>query len=230
MRDILFPGNPNCPVASFESYISKLNPKCEAIWQRPKDFVYEGDNVGKHLLGLMMTNIAKRGQLSRHYTNHSIRATSIVIMDESGFESRHIMKVSGHKSEASLKSYVQNIPNKKKIEISECLSNSLGQSAVGSNTKINIKETDQLDVFNGPFDLEPLSNSQLQNTISDLQSSPALPQQIPLGDVTNRNTAISKNTVMPFHDKMVYFQPRFAENCVVNINFNYYKYNFAAPQ
>ncbi len=59
MRDILFPGNPNCPVASFESYISKLNPKCEAIWQRPKDFVYEGDNVGKHLLGLMMTNIAK---------------------------------------------------------------------------------------------------------------------------------------------------------------------------
>jgi hypothetical protein len=63
--------------------------------------------------------------------------------------------------------------NKKKIEISECLSNSLGQSAVGSNTKINIKETDQLDVFNGPFDLEPLSNSQLQNTISDLQSSPA---------------------------------------------------------
>jgi hypothetical protein len=46
-------------------------------------------------------------------------------------------------------SYVQNIPNKKKIEISECLSNSLGQSAVGSNTKINIKETDQLDVFNG---------------------------------------------------------------------------------
>jgi hypothetical protein len=57
MRDIFFPGNPNCPVASFESYISKLNPKCEAIWQRPKDFVYEGDNVGKHLLGLMMTNI-----------------------------------------------------------------------------------------------------------------------------------------------------------------------------
>ena len=92
-------------------------------------------------------------ELSRHYTNHSIRATSITIMDESGFESRHIMKISGHKSEASLKLYAQ---NKKKIKISECLSNSLGQSAVDSNTKINIKETDQLDedladVFNGPF-------------------------------------------------------------------------------
>jgi len=105
MRDIFFPGNPNCPVASFESYISKLNPKCKALWQRPKDFVYESDTiwynnspVGKHLLGSMMTNISKRGQLSRHYTKHSIRATSITIMDESGFESRHIMKVSGHKS------------------------------------------------------------------------------------------------------------------------------------
>ena len=119
----IFPGNINCPVASFESYISKLNQKCEALWQRPNDFVYESGTiwynkspVGKHLLGSMMTNISKRSQLSRHYTNHSIRATSITIMDESGLESRHIMKVSGHKSEASLKSYAQNIPNKKKIE------------------------------------------------------------------------------------------------------------------
>jgi hypothetical protein len=64
-----------------------LNPKCEVLWQTPKDFVYEGDTiwynnspVGKYLLGLMMTNIGKGGQLSRHYTNHSIRATSIVII------------------------------------------------------------------------------------------------------------------------------------------------------
>lgn len=67
-------------------------------------------------------------------------------------------------------------------------------------------------MFNEPFYLEPLSNSQLQNTISDVQSSSALPHQIPLGDVTSRNTAISKNTVMPpYNDKMVYFQPRFVE-------------------
>jgi hypothetical protein len=38
-----------------------------------------------------------------------------VIMDESAFENRHSsMTVSGHKSEASLKSYAQNIRNKKK--------------------------------------------------------------------------------------------------------------------
>ena len=51
-------------------------------------------------------------------------------------------------------------------------------------------DEDLADVFNGPFDLEPLSSSQLQNTISDLLSSTV--HQIPLGDVTNRNTAISK--------------------------------------
>ncbi|XP_048741988.2 uncharacterized protein LOC125655653 [Ostrea edulis] len=27
------PGNPKCPVMSFEKYLSKLNPDCDALWQ-----------------------------------------------------------------------------------------------------------------------------------------------------------------------------------------------------
>lgn len=114
-------------MASFESYIVEY-PKCEELSQRPNDFVYEGDSIwynnypiGRYIMVSMMTNIAQRGQLSGYYNNHCIRATSIVIMDEFGFKSRHIMKASGHKSDASLKSNAQNIPNKKKIEILECL-------------------------------------------------------------------------------------------------------------
>ena len=28
--------NSNCPVTSFQSYLSKLNPNCRYLWQRPK--------------------------------------------------------------------------------------------------------------------------------------------------------------------------------------------------
>ena len=102
-----FSRNPNCPVATFELYLPKLHPNYEAIWKRPKDsvhndgFWYANAPVGNNTLGSMMTNISKWGIPSKFNSNHSIRATSITIMDECGIASRHIMKVSGHKSEIS---------------------------------------------------------------------------------------------------------------------------------
>ena len=48
--------------------------------------------------------------------NHSIRATAVTILDKSGFEARHIMAVSGHKNEASIRSYSKtDICTKKKM-------------------------------------------------------------------------------------------------------------------
>lgn len=256
---IYFSGNPLCPVVSFEAYLMHLNPECEALWQRPRDFVDVGDNVwymnipiGKNTLAAMMPTISRRGQLSRIYTNHSIRATSITTLDECGFESRHIMRVSGHRSEASLKSYAQKVPQSKKMEMSDCLSRKLGQSAVPTHPRATDTVTsavqdelaivarpntatssharshepsensldDLADILDEPFhdNEQPLtlSNSQLNKTIQDLQSSP-----VPLSEITN--TAISKKTVMPITDKVVHFQPSFAAGCVVNINFNYHK-------
>jgi len=52
-----------------------------------------------------MKNISREAKLSKCYTNHSIRATAVTILDKSGFEARHIMVVSGHKNEASIRSY-----------------------------------------------------------------------------------------------------------------------------
>lgn len=61
--------------------------------------------VGEHTLGEKMKNISREAKLSKCYTNHSIRATAVTILDKSGFEARHIMAVSGHKNEASIRSY-----------------------------------------------------------------------------------------------------------------------------
>ena len=114
---------PNCPVASFELYLSHLNPLNEFLFQRPKRNVSISENVwydnmviGERTLGEKMKNISREGNLSKCYTNHSIRATAVTILDKSGFEARHIMAVSGHKNEASIRSYSKtDICTKKKM-------------------------------------------------------------------------------------------------------------------
>ena len=45
----------------------------------------------ENTLGNKMKAISKLANLSREYTNHSIRATSITILDECGFEARALV-------------------------------------------------------------------------------------------------------------------------------------------
>ena len=51
-------------------------------------------------------------------TNHRIRATAIIILDNSKFEARHIMRVSGHKNESRIRSYAHHLPEKKTADVS----------------------------------------------------------------------------------------------------------------
>ena len=125
-------GDPNCPVASFEKYVSKLNPSCNAFFQRPKknpqdSIWYDNQCVGKNTLGNNMKVISQLANLSKVYTNHSIRATSITILDEAGFEARHIMSVSGHKNESSIRSYASKTNEVIKHAMSVGLSNAVSE-------------------------------------------------------------------------------------------------------
>ena len=101
-----------CPIASFEKYLQHLNPKKAFLLQRPKKEVssdaivwYDNMVVGERSLGDRMKRISKEANLSRIYTNHSIRATAVTILDKSGFEASHIMTVSGHRNESSTRAY-----------------------------------------------------------------------------------------------------------------------------
>ena len=60
--------------------------------------------VGENTLGKKM-KVISQAELSTTYTNHSMRAITITILDRSGFQARHIMSVSGHRNESSIKSY-----------------------------------------------------------------------------------------------------------------------------
>ena len=44
---------------------------------------------------------------------HSIRDTTITILDRSGFEARHIMSVSGHRNESSIKATARRMKTQK---------------------------------------------------------------------------------------------------------------------
>ena len=55
------------------------------------------------------------------YTNHSIRATSITTLDSNDIAARHIQAVSGHKSEATIRTYSKYCPPKKKKQMFDLL-------------------------------------------------------------------------------------------------------------
>ncbi|VDH93436.1 Hypothetical predicted protein [Mytilus galloprovincialis] len=120
-------GIDRCPVRSFVKYIRRLNPKCNKLFQQPKLTAKDGihyDNIplGHNKLGIYMNEISKAANLSREYTNHSCRATTVHILDEAQIPSRHIMSVTGHKSEASLKTYSGKTCEKTKKIMSDTLS------------------------------------------------------------------------------------------------------------
>ena len=86
-------------------------------------------SVGKNTLAIKMKEISKLAHLSREYTNHSIRATSVTILDDYGFEARHIMCVSGH----SIRSYASKTTENIKLAMSTSLSSALCENPETGN-------------------------------------------------------------------------------------------------
>ena len=79
------PGNPKCPVLSFEKYTAKLSSEVDCFWQKPaiktvtEETVcwYEKVPVGKNTLATKMKTLSVEANLSAIYTNHCLRATCI---------------------------------------------------------------------------------------------------------------------------------------------------------
>ena len=115
-----------CPVQSLRLYMSKLNDRCDAFWQRPNE-KYEGRNwyakraVGVNMLADMMKVISQEAHLSCTYTNHCLRATSCTVLSYGGIHARHICKLTGHRNESSVAVYARATPIEKRREMSDIL-------------------------------------------------------------------------------------------------------------
>ena len=73
----------------------------------------------------MLKTIGRRAGLEHESCNHSINATSIIVLDINRFSNRDIMSVSGDRSESSLRTYTSRVSVLRKHEISKALTDAV---------------------------------------------------------------------------------------------------------
>ena len=189
----------NCPVKSFLLYVERLDPEiphfyCQAKYGKKFDpttenIWYSKNPLGINTLGTLMQQISKKLKLSQCFTNHSIRATVITILSRSGFESREIMRVTGHKSEASLRSYDRDNSASCKRQISATL------NFEHVETKKQKSSNPSSKYFNRPtvqVSTAPASNLDFDSTLSHAEDQELTKKQKAL---KNSSTHISSSTV-----------------------------------
>ena len=105
-----------------------------------------------------MKILSVEANLSGIYTNHCLRATCITALDQAGFEARHIMTLSGQKTEASIRSYSRNVSDNMQRDSSLTLSTHMSATNVPEQatlsqtttclTDIDIEFNELIDTFN----------------------------------------------------------------------------------
>lgn len=105
--------NPNeCPIRAWNMYMEMIEdstflfPKPSKMKsKRPKSCFTPNTKVGKCTIDNLMSNLSSKCNLSRRYTNHSIRVTLITILKEGGFSNTDISAITGHKNPMSVERY-----------------------------------------------------------------------------------------------------------------------------
>ncbi|XP_052105474.1 uncharacterized protein LOC127738312 [Mytilus californianus] len=123
-----------CPVASLKLLILKTDPDATSLFNHiNKDalssktpnilqLLYTNKSVKSYQFTRFMADVSKNASCSVMYTAHCLRATAIQAMSDAGFEIRHIMYMSGHRNEASVRRYSRDCSTLQKKSMSDTLS------------------------------------------------------------------------------------------------------------
>lgn len=118
-----------CPLKTLKTYIAMLNTNCEYIFQRinqkGRNMLFDNSPMGVNTIAKMMSNISSAAHLSKNYTNHSLRSTCVTLLNESGESATNIIKITGHASANSLKSYTDKISTSKRKSMCATISDGL---------------------------------------------------------------------------------------------------------
>ena len=178
-------------------------------------FCYDKQRVGHEPLERYMKYLYTEAKLSNtDYTNHSIRATCITLLDRAQFEARHIIAVTGHKSEATIKQYAKGCSNEKKRQISDELAINIlrkvpkmNENSVKSESAVtpNVPIQPNFDLNN--MELFPMDNEDDYILINFLNQNPNIDSQEP-------NTT---GVLVPTMEKKQDIQPNITTNSVHNV-------------
>ena len=212
--------NSSCPVKCYKNYIAHLHPMCESLWQHPRpsansttDAVwYSNSPQGEKWLGEMLPRMSIKYGLSQRYTNHSLRVTSLQILEDCQVDARHVIRVSGHKQTDSLQHYARRLSASRKRHISGVLASTL-ISEIGEEDE---DENRQSIIQNIPPSPAPsMSGIDLVDVPSDIDGFfSSLPDELLLNS-TNFQAPANFQAPMPR-----VFQPMFNNCSHITINFS----------
>ena len=102
--------------------MSKINRDYGPLWQKPiqgriaytDDIWYNKLRVGHDPLERFLRHLSEELNLSQDDYTNCVRATLLENLDENGSEARHIIAMSGHRSESSIKKHARKCPPKKR--------------------------------------------------------------------------------------------------------------------
>ena len=144
------PESAKCPVKTIKNYLSHLNPKLDCLFQRPREgrsfkpgedkVWYCNSPLGVNILDSMLKLMSSRAGIQPQLTNHCLRATSVTVLSDNNYETRHIKSVTGHKSDSSIESYNDRPSLDQQKKMSEALSSFLHGHGATSADKENTAE------------------------------------------------------------------------------------------
>ena len=148
------PFNRYCHVATYLKYASHLSPLMAYLWQYPKTkeeveeslVWYHNRKIGANPLASFMSRMSHEADLSRVYTNHSIRVTGMTFLMRNNFQPKQVMAITGHKSLNSLPFY-QKVSADEKLAMAFSMSYYLQCNTPGNNQNIQ-KELQNKDQQN----------------------------------------------------------------------------------
>ena len=102
---------PHTIIGLLRLYLSKLHPDCIWLFQQCRSQAaderqwYKNEPLGVNSLGSMMKTIGEAAGLSRQYTNHCVRATTVTVLFNAGVAVQNIQSHTGHRSLLGLQPY-----------------------------------------------------------------------------------------------------------------------------
>lgn len=129
-----------CPVELLQLLINKTDKNATSLFnQYFRDVLMDADKwfsakpLAKRTFANFLKEICIAAGVKKNYTPHCLRATSITYLNDSGFEARHIMFMSNHKNESSLRSYNRSVSSNQKKSLSSTLSSMASASRPDEN-------------------------------------------------------------------------------------------------